>query len=140
MKEVVSNIVLKIALYCSFIAMVGVDILRIGAGILAMLIGGLGIPRFVVGETSIFISAAILLILFNKWPWGIVTMSWIDMILIFTGVFPWGSSGTAGFFSQFTTDLIFFLAAHSALVCYGGLIRMKKPGELNMPTMQHPLL
>jgi hypothetical protein len=107
----------RIGLYGSLAAMTVVVLLRVGGGVLGRLIGGPHTPLFVLGETAVFALAGVMLILFYRWPFGVVLVGWIDMVLIFGHVFPWGSSGVVGFFSQFTTDLIFFIAAHFALLC-----------------------
>lgn len=107
----------RVGLYGSFAAMILIVLLRVGGGLLGRLIGGPHTPLFVLGETGVFALAGVMLILFNRWPLGVAFAAWIDMFLIFGHVFPWGSSGLAGFFSQFTTDLIFFIAAHLALLC-----------------------
>jgi hypothetical protein len=140
MKERLSITLLKIGIYFSFAVLILIDLLRIGGGLLGRLIGGSRTPTFVLAETGIFVLAGVMLILFHRWPWGIVIVSWADIILIFTGVFPWGSRGAVGFFSQFTTDLIFFCAAHAAVVCCAGLARVKTQGELNTPTVRKQCL
>lgn len=111
------NLFCKIGLYCSFGAMVLIVLLRVGGGVLGRLIGGPHTPLFVLGETGVFALAGVMLILFYRWPLGVVLVGWIDIVLIFGHAFPWGSSGVVGFFSQFTTDLIYFIAAHFALLC-----------------------
>jgi len=117
MSTIARKLFWKIVFYCSFGAMTLIVLLRVGGGILGRLIGGPHTSAFVLGETGVFIFAGVMLMLFCRWPFGVALAAWIDMVLVFGHVFPWGSSGLAGFFSQFTTDLIFFIAAHLALLC-----------------------
>ena len=117
----------RVCLYCSFAAMTLIVLLRVGGGILGRLIGGPHTAAFVLEETAVFVIAGVMLLLFYRWPFGVALVAWIDMVLIFGHVFPWGSSGLAGFLSQFTTDLIFFMAAHLALLCSHMMRNVKSP-------------
>jgi hypothetical protein len=117
----------KVVLYGSLAAMASIVFFRAGGGILGRLIGGPRTPLFILGETGIFAIAGVMLICFYRWPFGVVLVAWIDAVLILGRVFPWGESGRAGFFSQFTTDLIFFVAAHVALFSFRMMRGLRKP-------------
>jgi hypothetical protein len=117
----------KIALYCSFAAMASIVLLRVGGGILGRIIGGPRTPLFILGETGIFLLGGVMLTCFYRWSIGVVLVSWIDAVLILGRIFPWAENGLAGFFSQFTTDLIFFAAAHLALISAHMMRRLHEP-------------
>jgi hypothetical protein len=95
-----------------------IDLLRLVGFAIAFLVAGSKTPKFVVDELTVFVLAAVALALFKVWKFGVLVVSSVDIALILTHVLPWGATGVAGFFSQFTTDLLFFLAALVSVFAY----------------------
>ena len=113
----------KACAFVGFAIMVILDLLRLAGCLIGRFVGGPKTPSFVMLELWVFVLLGIALILFFRWPVGVVIVATLNMLLIFTQTIPWGEPGLHGFFSQFSTDLILFITTILSFVSWRAVQR-----------------
>jgi hypothetical protein len=80
--------------------------------------------------------------LYFRWPWVALTVSWLTLILILTGVFSWDTRGFQYVLYQFSFDILFFVAANVGFASFSALNRAKRApgGDSVISTMRDPRL
>jgi hypothetical protein len=85
---------------------------------LAYLASGVHAPHFIIIKTWLWFAAVVGLVTYFKWPWLLAIVTWVDMVMVMTGVFPWEEQGLQNLFYQFIFDLLLFAAANFGLISY----------------------
>ncbi len=86
--------------------------------LLSTLDWGWPIPWLAALTYVLFIAQVLSLILYFRRPWIAAAISWFDLILIFSGVFPRNAPATHGILRQFGFDIVFFAGADLGLIAY----------------------
>jgi hypothetical protein len=94
--------------------------------VVASSVAGLSHNRLVLLRTGHLVALIVSACLFFRWPWVAVTVSWLTLILILTGVFSWDTRGFQYVIYQFSIDILFFAAANVGVASYSGLSRAKR--------------
>jgi hypothetical protein len=84
------------------------------------------IPSFIIARTLLCVAVFISIGVYFWSPWVAVIVSWIDIILVFRGVYPWEGHSRNVFLWQFGWDILFFIAAHVGLLAFVLLQRSKR--------------
>ena len=66
----------------------------------------------------LFAGMAIALVAYFKWPWLAAVVGWIDICMVLSGAFPWEEPGLMNFFTQFSFDIVFFVASQTGFAVY----------------------
>jgi hypothetical protein len=61
----------------------------------AYLASGTHVAKFIIVKTGLWFPMAIGIAVHFKWPWILAVVSWVDMALVMTGVFPREEKGIA---------------------------------------------
>ena len=66
--------------------------------------------------TYIWLSMVVSILVYFRWPWAAVTVSWIEMIRALLSSKPWEINSPGGLIYQLGLDLLLLAAAHVGLV------------------------
>ena len=85
---------------------------------IAALASGSHPPRVVTLRLELLAGMILFALLYFKWPWIAVIVSWTIMTMIISHILPWDESGLENFFYQFGFDLLFFLGANAGFIAF----------------------
>ena len=84
--------------------------------LLSIMSWGWPLPLPTILIIGIFLVQIISLVVYFRWPWIAVAVSWVDMLMILSGAIPWRGHSAHSFVHQFGFDLMFFGVAHVGFI------------------------
>ena len=79
---------------------------------------GSAIPEQILYWLALLVAEVISLVVYFKWPWLAVIISWVDFAVIFTGWITWAGQSLHKFMHQFGFSVLYFAVAHIGLLAW----------------------
>jgi hypothetical protein len=79
---------------------------------------GPGAPFWITLRTWQILLLLVSLIVYFRWPWILMIVSEVAVLLILRGVFPWDERGGSFVLYQFSLDIALFFAAHIGVAAF----------------------